>query len=69
MSAAPVLAFDVGGTHLRSVLVDADGRIESRRVRPTPHGSCEALVAALADEGRAQVAAARAGGAAPRIAG
>jgi glucokinase len=69
VSAAPVLAFDVGGTHMRSVLVDADGRIESRRTRPTPHGSCEALVAALADEGRAQIAAARAGGAAPRIAG
>jgi glucokinase len=64
-----VLAFDVGGTHLRSVLVDADGRIASRRVRPTPHGSVEALVAALAEEGQAQIAAARAGGAAPRIAG
>jgi len=69
VSAAPVLAYDVGGTHLRSVLVDAEGRIAGRRVRPTPRGSCEALVDALAEEGRAQLAAARAGGEAPRIAG
>jgi len=69
VSAAPVLAFDVGGTHLRSALVDADGRIDSRRSRSTPRGSTEALVAALADEGLAQVETARTAGAAPRIAG
>jgi glucokinase len=69
VSAAPVLAFDVGGTHLRSVLVDGDGRIASRRNRRTPVGSCEALVDALAEEGRAQLQAARSAGAAPRVAG
>jgi len=65
----PVLAFDVGGTNLRSVLCDAEGRLTDRRERATPHGSCEALVAALAEEGRAQLAAARAAGGSPRVAG
>jgi predicted NBD/HSP70 family sugar kinase len=55
----PVLAFDVGGTHLRSVLVAPDGTLHGRRSRATPRGSCATLVEALAEEGRAQVAAAR----------
>jgi len=67
---APVLAFDVGGTHLRSVLVAPDGTLSGRRVRGTPRGSCAELVEALAGEGRAQVEAARRTlGAAPRAAG
>ena len=53
-----VLAFDVGGTHLRSARVEADGRLVSRRDRPTPVESREAFVAALVEEGRAQLAAA-----------
>jgi glucokinase len=70
MSAAPVLAFDVGGTHLRCVLVDADGAISSRSERRTPTGSATALVAALAEAGRQQLAEARRlHGAAPRAAG
>lgn len=55
---APVLAYDVGGTNLRSVLVLPDGSCRARRVRPTPRDSCAALVAALAEEGRAQALAA-----------
>jgi len=67
---APLLAFDVGGTNLRSALVGPDGAPVQRRVRPTPRGSCEALVQALAEEGRAQAQAARhAFGAPPRAAG
>lgn len=49
-----VLAFDIGGTHLRSARVEADGRLLSRRDRRTPVGSADALVAALIEEGRAQ---------------
>ena len=53
-----VIAFDVGGTHLRSARVEDDGRLLSRRDRRTPVESCDALVAALVEEGRAQLAAA-----------
>ncbi|WP_337311581.1 ROK family protein [Candidatus Aeolococcus gillhamiae] len=28
---------DVGGTHMRAALVDSEGRVVLRRVRPTPH--------------------------------
>ena len=55
---ASVLAFDVGGTHLRSARVEADGRLLSRRDRRTPVESTEAFVAALVEEGRAQLDAA-----------
>ena len=55
---AAVLAFDVGGTHLRSARVEADGRLSSRRDVRTPVESNEAFVAALIAEGRAQLAAA-----------
>jgi glucokinase len=67
---APVLAFDVGGTNLRSVLVGEDGVIAGRRERRTPHGSASALVEALAEVGREQMEEARRTcGAAPRVAG
>lgn len=70
MSGAPVLAFDVGGTHLRSVLVGADGAISNRNQRRTPNGSASALVEALAEAGKEQFAEARRRhGAAPHAAG
>ena len=55
-----VIAFDIGGTHLRSARVE-DGRLLSRRDRRTPVNSVDGLVAALVEEGRAQLAAAPAG--------
>jgi glucokinase len=66
---APVLSFDVGGTHLRSALVGDDGAVNSRRSRATPQGSLPALVTALAEEGRAQLELARAAGGAAPVAG
>jgi glucokinase len=53
-----VLAFDVGGTHLRSALVDTDGRLHARRDVATPTASPQALLQGLIREGRAQLAAA-----------
>lgn len=52
---SPVLAFDVGGTHVKSAVVDADGRLLGLRRTPTPLSAtrpAEAIaegVAALAD--------------------
>lgn len=36
MSRQPVLAADIGGTHMRAALIDGDGNILSRRSAPTP---------------------------------
>jgi len=49
-----VIAFDVGGTNLRSALVGDDLQVRSRRERPTPRGDAAALHAALAEEAAAQ---------------
>jgi glucokinase len=51
-----VIGFDVGGTNLRSARADAAGVLSGRRERPTPTGSPEALIDALTDEARAQMA-------------
>jgi glucokinase len=53
-----VLAFDVGGTHLRSALVDGEGRLASRRDLATPVESPGAFLDGLVREGRAQLDAA-----------
>lgn len=49
-----VLAFDVGGTHVKSALVDADGRLLGVRrdaTRRDPEGPGEAVAAQLAEIG------------------
>jgi len=46
--AAPVLAFDVGGTHLRGACVEADGAFARELRVATPQHDGTALVAALA---------------------
>ncbi|WP_299563522.1 ROK family protein [uncultured Mycolicibacterium sp.] len=49
----PVLALDLGGSKLAAALVDADGALLRRAVRPTPHTDAEAAwvaVAGLVDE-------------------
>jgi glucokinase len=51
-----VLAFDVGGTQLRSALVDASGALSSRRRTATPAHDPAALLARLVDEARAHTA-------------
>lgn len=43
------LGIDVGGTWIRSGLVDAHGAIHERRRIPTPRGGADALVEALAE--------------------
>ncbi|HTE04992.1 MAG TPA: ROK family protein [Planctomycetota bacterium] len=48
-----VLAFDIGGTNLRSALVDDGGRLGARRDRPTPVGNLPALLAAIVAEAHA----------------
>jgi glucokinase len=53
-----VLAFDVGGTHLRSAFVGEDGRLASRRDVRTPTASPAAFLEGLIREGRAQLDAA-----------
>lgn len=59
-SGAPVLAFDVGGTDIKSALFDAEGNAVGLRRTPTPRGgegSAERLIVRLvelADELRAQ---------------
>lgn len=45
----PVLAFDVGGTDIKSALFDADGTALGLRRTPTPAGGAEQLVARLAE--------------------
>jgi glucokinase len=52
-----VLAFDIGGTNLRSAIVDARGGLGARRDRPTPVDSVESLLAAITAEARAHIAA------------
>jgi len=52
-SSRVVLAFDVGGTQLRSALVDTGGVLLARRARRTPVTSAEDLVAALIAEAQA----------------
>jgi glucokinase len=47
MAASRVIAVDVGGTKLLTGLVDEDGVIVKRTVRPTPIGSQEELIAGL----------------------
>ncbi len=47
MTASRVIAVDVGGTKLLTGLVDEDGVIVKRTLRPTPLGSQEELVAGL----------------------
>jgi glucokinase len=47
MTASRVIAVDVGGTKLLTGLVDEEGVIVKRTVRPTPLGSQEELVAGL----------------------
>jgi len=54
-----VLAFDIGGTNLRSALVDGNGRLGARRDRPTPVNSVEQLCGAIVAEAKAHVAEAR----------
>ncbi|MHC5212297.1 MAG: ROK family protein [Planctomycetota bacterium] len=49
------LAFDIGGTHLRSAFVDADGRLSGRRDVETPTSSSQAFLEGLIREGRAQL--------------
>ncbi|MFI5060537.1 MAG: ROK family protein [Actinomycetales bacterium] len=47
-----VLAFDVGGTDMKSALIDAQGRIRALERRPTPHngeGTADAVVAVVAE--------------------
>ncbi|HTN55538.1 MAG TPA: ROK family protein [Microbacterium sp.] len=57
---APVLAFDVGGTDIKSALFDADGAVLGLRRTPTPAGGVDPAgslidrLAELADELRAQ---------------
>jgi len=54
---APVLAFDVGGTDIKSALFDAEGAPVGLRRTPTPAGDAHQLIARLAelaDELRAQ---------------
>lgn len=49
-----VLAVDVGGTHLRAAIVDADGSVHERRSQPTPQDtSCPDALLALTAEVRA----------------
>ncbi|MFL6054433.1 MAG: ROK family protein [Actinoallomurus sp.] len=43
-----VLAVDIGGTKLATALVEPDGRLRGRALRPTPPGDAEAIWAALA---------------------
>ncbi len=50
-----VLAFDIGGTNLRSALVDGHGRLGARRDRPTPVDSVASLTAAILSESRAHL--------------
>lgn len=47
-----VLAFDIGGTHIKSTAVDRDGRILAVRRTDTPRGA-EAVVATIAELARA----------------
>lgn len=52
---AAVLAFDVGGTDMKSAIVDAEGRVLGLRRTPTPRDSGDpagAIVAALAELAR-----------------
>jgi glucokinase len=49
-----VLAVDVGGTHLRAAIVEADGSVHERRAQPTPQDmSCPDALLALTAEVRA----------------
>jgi glucokinase len=50
-----VLAFDVGGTHLRSAFVDESGQLSARRDVSTPTSSPAAFLDGLIREGRAQL--------------
>ncbi len=53
-----VVAFDVGGTHLRSARLGPSGRLQDLRERPTPCGDVDQLLAALVEEARHHAAAA-----------
>ena len=55
-----ILAFDIGGTNLRSALHVADGSLTSRREVPTPTSGPDAFVTGLILEARAQIEAAAA---------
>ena len=44
-----ILACDLGGTQLRTAVVDADGAVAQRRAVPTPEGDPGALAALLRD--------------------
>jgi glucokinase len=46
--AVRVLAFDVGGTHVRGALCDGSGRLLQREVLPSPRADGPALLSALA---------------------
>ena len=48
MRAQRVIGVDLGGTKIASGVVTRDGRVERRAARPTPLGSTEALLSALA---------------------
>ena len=49
----PAVGIDVGGTKIASLLVDREGRVLARDVRPTPAHDQEATLAAMAEGVRA----------------
>ncbi len=53
-----VLALDLGGTQLRTAVVQPDGRLLGRHSEPTPHADAETVVAACVRALRASLAAA-----------
>lgn len=54
---APVLALDLGGTHLRTAVVGADGALSARRRSRSPIGAgADAVVAAATDQLQATLA-------------
>src|SRR6188472_1082221 len=66
---APVLALDLGGTHLRTAVVEADGSLGGRRRSRTPMASgAEAVVAAATEQLRSTVVEHLASGGRPPVA-
>jgi glucokinase len=68
---APVLALDLGGTHLRTAVVEADGRVRARRHNRTPrdHGADRLLTAATESLRASRDEHLAAGGVAPAAVG
>lgn len=68
-SLGPVLALDLGGTQLRTAVVDAEGRVSARLVSRTPQADASTIVRACVEQLSRSRAAANAQGLRPKMLG